>query len=151
MHCVYVYRQELICSFTSTQYGHRAFSVSSTELWNSLPIHIKNSESQLNLKLYWRLTCSRLHSNDVLCLSMLLLFYALCVIALRDFDVRRFVNRVLLLLFPPFLAAKVWEDDMGDSKDFIMKYLNRYPERPMVRLVAGQLAKTEWNGVWWVQ
>ena len=43
-------QSRLTCSVTSTQYGHRAFSVSSTELWNSLPIHIKNSESQTQFK-----------------------------------------------------------------------------------------------------
>ena len=43
-------QSRLTCSVTSTQYGHHAFSVSSTELWNSLPIHIKNSESQTQFK-----------------------------------------------------------------------------------------------------
>ncbi len=35
----------LTVSSSSTQYGQRAFSVSSSELWNSLPLHIKNSET----------------------------------------------------------------------------------------------------------
>ncbi|XP_072034491.1 histone-lysine N-methyltransferase SETDB1-B-like isoform X2 [Amphiura filiformis] len=53
----------------------------------------------------------------------------------------------MFLVYQP--ATNVWEDDMGDSRDFIMRYLKRYPERPMVRLAVGQWAKTEWNGVWW--
>jgi hypothetical protein len=37
-------------SSPSTQYGHRSFSVASAELWNSLPLHIKNSQTVNHFK-----------------------------------------------------------------------------------------------------
>ncbi|CAH1786455.1 unnamed protein product, partial [Owenia fusiformis] len=46
-------------------------------------------------------------------------------------------------------SRNVWEDIHPDSQDFIKGYLAQYPERPMVRLQAGQIIKTEWNGAWW--
>lgn len=30
------------------------------------------------------------------------------------------------------------------------KYLESYPERPMVKLQPGQMVKTEWKGKWWL-
>lgn len=30
------------------------------------------------------------------------------------------------------------------------KYLETYPERPMVKLQTGQIFKTEWKGKWWI-
>lgn len=30
------------------------------------------------------------------------------------------------------------------------KYMESYPERPMVKLQTGQVVKTEWNGKWWI-
>lgn len=30
------------------------------------------------------------------------------------------------------------------------KYLESYPERPMVKLQTGQVVKTEWKGKWWL-
>ncbi|GBP42982.1 Histone-lysine N-methyltransferase eggless [Eumeta japonica] len=47
-------------------------------------------------------------------------------------------------------SARVWEDVHPDSREFMRKYLLAYPERPMVRLHAGQSLKTEWNGKWWI-
>ncbi|XP_014476372.1 PREDICTED: histone-lysine N-methyltransferase SETDB1 isoform X2 [Dinoponera quadriceps] len=47
-------------------------------------------------------------------------------------------------------SPHVWEDVPIDSRDFVKKYLESYPERPMVKLQAGQIVKTEWNGKWWV-
>ncbi|XP_063236044.1 histone-lysine N-methyltransferase SETDB1-B isoform X2 [Bacillus rossius redtenbacheri] len=44
----------------------------------------------------------------------------------------------------------VWDDMHPDSRDFVRKYLEQYPERPMVRLQKGQFVKTEWNGKWWL-
>ena len=43
----------------------------------------------------------------------------------------------------------VWNDIHPNSRDFIKKYLMQYPERPMVRLQAGQVVQTEWEGAWW--
>ena len=47
-------------------------------------------------------------------------------------------------------SAKVWEDIPNESKDFVKKYIDTYPERPMVKLQTGQIVKTEWNGKWWI-
>ncbi|XP_050358370.1 histone-lysine N-methyltransferase eggless isoform X2 [Nymphalis io] len=43
----------------------------------------------------------------------------------------------------------VWEEVHPYSRDFVRQYLFAYPERPMVRLHAGQKLKTEWRGKWW--
>ena len=43
-------------------------------------------------------------------------------------------------------SRHVWEDIHPDSREFIRKYLDQYPERPMVKLQQGQIVKTEWNG-----
>lgn len=43
----------------------------------------------------------------------------------------------------------VYEDVHEESRDFIKLYLDRYPERPMVKLQQGQVVRTEWNGKWW--
>ncbi|XP_071942977.1 histone-lysine N-methyltransferase SETDB1-like isoform X2 [Antedon mediterranea] len=43
----------------------------------------------------------------------------------------------------------VWEDVHEDSREFIKEYLDKYPERPMVRVTDGQVLKTEWKGRWW--
>ena len=43
----------------------------------------------------------------------------------------------------------VWEDVHANSREFIMKYLMQYPERPMVKLTVGQVVRTEWEGSWW--
>lgn len=43
----------------------------------------------------------------------------------------------------------VWNDIHPNSREFIKKYLMQYPERPMVRLQAGQVVQTEWEGTWW--
>jgi len=47
-------------------------------------------------------------------------------------------------------SANVWDDIHPNSKDFIKKYLDQYPERPMVKLTTGQVVKTEWDGKWWI-
>lgn len=47
-------------------------------------------------------------------------------------------------------SRHVWDDIHPDSRLFIRKYLEKYPERPMVKLQAGQVVKTEWNGKWWI-
>jgi len=47
-------------------------------------------------------------------------------------------------------SKDVWSDVHPDSADFIKNYVLKYPERPMVRLIVGQLVPTEWNGQWWV-
>ncbi|XP_037875090.1 uncharacterized protein LOC101742950 isoform X2 [Bombyx mori] len=44
----------------------------------------------------------------------------------------------------------VWEEVHAFSREFVKQYLLSYPERPMVRLHAGQSLKTEWNGKWWI-
>ncbi|XP_048242082.1 histone-lysine N-methyltransferase eggless-like isoform X2 [Haliotis rufescens] len=46
-------------------------------------------------------------------------------------------------------SDNVWEDIHPDSQEFIKEYLKQYPERPMVRLLKGQVVRTEWNGKWW--
>nr|XP_037277427.1 LOW QUALITY PROTEIN: histone-lysine N-methyltransferase eggless-like [Rhipicephalus microplus] len=47
-------------------------------------------------------------------------------------------------------SPNVWEDMYRDVRDFVSKYLEKYPERPMLRLRKGQTVKTEWNGNWWM-
>ncbi|KAJ8687450.1 hypothetical protein QAD02_023244 [Eretmocerus hayati] len=47
-------------------------------------------------------------------------------------------------------SPRVWEDIPPESRDFVRKYMESYPERPMVKLQQGQVVKTEWNGKWWV-
>lgn len=47
-------------------------------------------------------------------------------------------------------SSKVWEDVPNESRDFVKKYIETYPERPMVKLQTGQVVKTEWNGKWWI-
>ncbi|XP_017794923.1 PREDICTED: histone-lysine N-methyltransferase SETDB1 [Habropoda laboriosa] len=47
-------------------------------------------------------------------------------------------------------SPKVWEDIPNESRDFVKKYIETYPERPMVKLQTGQVVKTEWNGKWWI-
>jgi len=44
----------------------------------------------------------------------------------------------------------VWDDIPSESRDFVKKYLESYPERPMVKLQSGQMVKTEWKGKWWL-
>ncbi|XP_038219825.1 histone-lysine N-methyltransferase eggless [Zerene cesonia] len=45
-------------------------------------------------------------------------------------------------------SSFVWEEVYSASKDFVRKYLMEYPERPMVRLHAGQSIRIEWRGKW---
>ena len=40
----------LITSITSTQYGQRSFSAAASELWNDLPLHVKNSQTLAQFK-----------------------------------------------------------------------------------------------------
>lgn len=47
-------------------------------------------------------------------------------------------------------SPRVWEDIPSNSRDFVKKYLETYPERPMVKLQRGQIVRTEWKGKWWV-
>ncbi|KAK4878375.1 hypothetical protein RN001_010881 [Aquatica leii] len=47
-------------------------------------------------------------------------------------------------------SKDVWEDMHVDSRLFIKKYLESYPERPMVRLRKDQTVRTEYNGKWWL-
>ncbi|XP_011144404.1 histone-lysine N-methyltransferase eggless isoform X2 [Harpegnathos saltator] len=47
-------------------------------------------------------------------------------------------------------SLHVWEDVPSESRDFVKKYLETYPERPMVKLQRGQIVKTEWKGKWWI-
>ncbi|KAI4479208.1 hypothetical protein M0804_011347 [Polistes exclamans] len=47
-------------------------------------------------------------------------------------------------------SPRVWEDVASESRDFVKKYMETYPERPMVKLQNDQIVKTEWNGKWWV-
>lgn len=46
-------------------------------------------------------------------------------------------------------SPNIWEDVHKDSRLFINRYLQNYPDRPMVKLQRGQLVKTEWSGKWW--
>ncbi|XP_045770387.1 uncharacterized protein LOC123870932 isoform X2 [Maniola jurtina] len=46
-------------------------------------------------------------------------------------------------------SSLVWEEVHPYSREFVRGYLLAYPERPMVRLHAGQNLKTEWRGKWW--
>ena len=47
-----------------------------------------------------------------------------------------------------YQSENVWDDVHIDSREFIKKYLDKYPERPMVKLSPGQIVKTEWDGRW---
>ncbi|XP_037507463.1 histone-lysine N-methyltransferase SETDB1 isoform X1 [Rhipicephalus sanguineus] len=47
-------------------------------------------------------------------------------------------------------SPNVWEDMYRDVREFVRNYLEKYPERPMLRLRKGQTVKTEWNGSWWM-
>ncbi|XP_012530724.1 histone-lysine N-methyltransferase eggless isoform X2 [Monomorium pharaonis] len=47
-------------------------------------------------------------------------------------------------------SPRIWEDIPSESREFVKKYLESYPERPMVKLQPGQMVKTEWNGKWWL-
>lgn len=47
-------------------------------------------------------------------------------------------------------SSLVWEDMPNDTRDFVKKYLETYPERPMVKLQTGQIVRTEWKGKWWI-
>lgn len=47
-------------------------------------------------------------------------------------------------------SPRVWEDVPSESRDFVKKYLESYPERPMVKLQTGQYVRTEWKGKWWL-
>lgn len=47
-------------------------------------------------------------------------------------------------------SPRVWEDVATESRDFVRKYMETYPERPMVKLQNDQVVKTEWNGKWWI-
>ena len=47
-------------------------------------------------------------------------------------------------------SPNVTDDIHPNSKSFIQKYLDQYPERPMVKLTPGQVVKTEWDGKWWI-
>ncbi|XP_012219332.1 histone-lysine N-methyltransferase eggless [Linepithema humile] len=47
-------------------------------------------------------------------------------------------------------SLRVWEDVPSESRDFVKKYFESYPERPMVKLQRGQMVKTEWKGKWWL-
>ena len=40
----------------------------------------------------------------------------------------------------------IWEDINVNSRAFIKKYLEMYPERPMVKLMKNQSVRTEYNG-----
>lgn len=47
-------------------------------------------------------------------------------------------------------SKHVWDDVHPESRHFIRKYLENFPQRPMVKLQEGQVVKTEWNGKWWI-
>lgn len=47
-------------------------------------------------------------------------------------------------------SPRIWEDIPSESREFVKKYLESYPERPMVKLQPGQMVKTEWKGKWWL-
>ncbi|XP_046617566.1 histone-lysine N-methyltransferase eggless isoform X1 [Neodiprion virginianus] len=47
-------------------------------------------------------------------------------------------------------SSRVWEDVPKESREFVKKYMESYPERPMVKLQTGQVVKTEWNAKWWI-
>jgi len=43
-------------------------------------------------------------------------------------------------------SDQVWADVHQDSQEFIKTYIQKYPERPMVRLSKGTVLSTEWSG-----
>ena len=47
-------------------------------------------------------------------------------------------------------SLQVWEDVDEAGREFIRKYLEEYPERPMVRLSVGQHVKVSCEGKWWM-
>ena len=40
----------------------------------------------------------------------------------------------------------VWDDVHPNSREFVKKYLQQYPERPMVKLSVKQCVSVEWEG-----
>ncbi|CAG9577151.1 unnamed protein product [Danaus chrysippus] len=46
-------------------------------------------------------------------------------------------------------ASNVWEEVQPKSREFVKKYLLKYPDRPMVKLQTGQTVKIEWDNKWW--
>ena len=53
-------------------------------------------------------------------------------------------HRELKLICQPSKNAA--EDVHPECREFVAKYLAQFPERPMVKLQAGQVVKTEYNG-----
>lgn len=47
-------------------------------------------------------------------------------------------------------SEEVWEDMSADARPFIKKYLQMYPERPMVKLRKDQTVRTEYKSKWWL-
>ncbi|XP_074605826.1 histone-lysine N-methyltransferase SETDB1-like isoform X4 [Acropora palmata] len=45
-------------------------------------------------------------------------------------------------------GTKAWDEVAEHSREFIQEYLEEFPNRPMVKLKAGQWVKTEWRGQW---
>ncbi|CAK1546469.1 unnamed protein product [Leptosia nina] len=46
-------------------------------------------------------------------------------------------------------SVQVWDEVHPFSRSFVKEYLLHYPQRPMVRLRAEQVIRTEWNDKWW--
>lgn len=62
----------------------------------------------------------------------------------------QYVTHKDILLVWEISLGRVWEDVPNESREFVKKYLESYPERPMVKLQTGQVVKTEWKGKWWL-
>ncbi|XP_049945677.1 histone-lysine N-methyltransferase eggless-like isoform X1 [Schistocerca serialis cubense] len=46
-------------------------------------------------------------------------------------------------------SPSVWEDVHMEIQDFVKNYLEKYPERALLKVQGGQYVSTEWNGSWY--
>jgi len=76
------------------------------------------------------------------------IFYCRYLVFFDDGYAQYVVHNDIFLVLESSL--RVWEDIPNESREFVKKYLESYPERPMVKLQPGQMVKTEWKGKWWL-
>ncbi|XP_049843732.1 histone-lysine N-methyltransferase eggless-like isoform X4 [Schistocerca gregaria] len=46
-------------------------------------------------------------------------------------------------------SQSVWDDVQMEIRDFVKNYLEKYPERVLLKVQGGQYVSTEWNGSWY--
>lgn len=85
---------------------------------------------------------------SILYITLILYYYRYLVFF--DDGYAQYVTHKDILLVWEISLGRVWEDVPKESREFVKKYLESYPERPMVKLQTGQMVKTEWKGKWWL-